>query len=66
MAKVKDQHVLGILQLPGTLCELVVAQVLGKQEHKAAVTLCPTPKPEPWGGSPGAQKELESIHGISL
>lgn len=38
MAKVKDQHVLGILQLPGTLCELVVAQILGKWEHKAAVT----------------------------
>lgn len=43
VAKVKDQHILGILQLPGTLCELVVAQVLGKWEHKAAVTLCTTP-----------------------
>lgn len=46
VAKVEDQHVLGILQLPGTLRELVVAQVLGKWEQRAAVTLCPTPKPE--------------------
>lgn len=29
VAKVEDQHVLGVLQLAGTLHELVVAQVLG-------------------------------------
>lgn len=29
VAEVEDQHVLGVLQFPGTLRELVVAQVLG-------------------------------------
>lgn len=51
MAKVEDQHVLGILQFPGTLRELVVAQVLGQtgegsRHHPLPHTQQPPPKPE--------------------
>ena len=43
MAEVEDQHVLGVLQFPGTLRQLVVAQVLGHEEGKAGITLRPAP-----------------------
>lgn len=31
VAEVQHQHVLGVLQLPRALCQLVVAQVLGRE-----------------------------------
>lgn len=53
MAKVEDQHVLGILQFPGTLCELVVAQVLaqtgeGSRHHSAPHPAPPKPEEHLW------------------
>lgn len=43
VAEVEDQHVLGVLQLPGTLRELVVAQVLEQWESKGGITPYPHP-----------------------
>lgn len=43
VAQVEHQHVLGILQLSGTLSQIIAAQVLGDESWH---------HPQPWDGSP--------------
>lgn len=58
VAQVEHQHVLGILQLPGTLSQIIAAQVLGDEsEHH----------PQSWDGSPIPQlPPTPKDHGASL
>lgn len=58
VAQVEHQHVLGILQLPGTLSQIIAAQVLGDESGH---------HPQSWDGSPIPQlPPTPKDHGASL